>query len=422
MRYKNSATREPQTATTHAQTTHAKTTLNSDGEQHDSSGQVNTAISRIAMLSTYPPTECGLATFSQSLATAIEGQGTQVNIVRVMNGDLTPSPVNVIHNHRDSRDTLLTRAVMNNHDAVIIQHEFGIYGGRDGSEVLELIDGLDVPIIAVLHTVLTKPTPHQRHVFSQLIDRADALITMTNMGKVKLLAHYEVDPKKIRVIPHGAHPVLTHGWITAKARPRILTWGLLGPGKGIEWAIDAMSQIQGLNPMPEYIIAGETHPHVKKHSGESYREGLVQRIADHGLEHDVVLIDRYLDKSALHRLIASADMVVLPYDSVEQVTSGVLVEALVAGKPIISTDFPHAREVLSDGTGILVCQSDSDGIANGIHRIVTDTDLVHTMKSRAKKKAETFMWTTVGQQYLMLAHTFAATKNLAAPVLHSAAS
>lgn len=368
------------------------------------------------MVSTYPPTECGLATFSKSLASAIESQGNQVNIVRLMNGDNTPSPKNVIHHHRDSRDTLLTRAILNDHDAVIVQHEFGIYGGHDGAEVLEILEDVSTPIIVVLHTVLTQPTPHQRHIFNQLINRADALITMTNTGKVKLLAHYDVDPRIIQVIPHGAHQLTTQSWIGSKARPRILTWGLLGPGKGIEWAIDAMNFLRtatALTPMPEYVIAGETHPQVKRHSGESYRTSLLDRISDYGLSDDVSLLDQYLDQAALQRLIASADLVVLPYDSKEQVTSGVLVEALVAGKPIISTSFPHAREVLSDGTGLLVNQSDARAIADGIHKVLSDQETLTRMQNRATKKATGYLWSTIGQQYANLAQNLTRTKSMA---------
>ncbi len=370
----------------------------------------------MAMLSTYPPTECGIATFSRSLAAAISDQGTTVNIVRLMNGDNSQSPQEVIHQHRDSRDTLLTRATLNSHQAVIVQHEFGIYGGLDGAEILEILDAVSVPIIVVVHTVLTRPTPHQRYIFSQLINKADALITMTNTGKVKLLAHYDVDPRIVHVIPHGAHQINNQSWMGTKARPRILTWGLLGPGKGIEWAIDAMKSLRdeyGITPMPEYLIAGETHPQVKRHTGESYRTSLLDRIHLHDLTEDVSLVNQYLDQAALARLIASADIVVLPYDSREQVTSGVLVEALTAGKPIISTNFPHAREVLSDGTGILVNQNDSRAIADGLKSLLRDPDGLARMQKRAEKKGNGYVWSNIGQQYVTLAGTLANSKSLA---------
>ena len=373
-----------------------------------------TPSARLAVLSTYPPTECGIATFSRSLTNALAQEGSQVNVVRLMNEDVTPSPFEVVHEHWDGDSGEITSAVLNSHDAVIIQHEFGIFGGPDGQEIIEIMDNLNVPIIVVLHTVLTNPSVNQREVLKAIIDRADALVTMTHAGKSKLIEIYAVAPSVISVIPHGAHPMTalpTENLKVNGKRPRILTWGLLGPGKGIEWAIDALGELNDLDFSPEYVIAGQTHPHVKAHQGERYREELYRRVAENNLEDDVIFVDAYLDSENLESLISSADVVVLPYDSLEQVTSGVLVEALVAGKPVIATNFPHAREALADGSGILVDQRDSHAIANGLRTILGDHSQAAMMHEKSSKKANQFLWSSVSGEYVDIANALA-TKNL----------
>jgi glycosyltransferase involved in cell wall biosynthesis len=184
----------------------------------------------------------------------------------------------------------------------------------------------------------------------------------------------------------------------------------LGPGKGIEWAIDALGELSDLDCSPEYVIAGQTHPHVKSHQGEKYREELYRRVAENNLQDDVVFVDAYLDSEHLETLISSADVVVLPYDSLEQVTSGVLVEALVAGKPVIATNFPHAREALADGSGILVDQRDSHAIANGLRTILGNDSQAAMMHEKSSKKANQFLWSSVSGEYVDIANALAAKK------------
>ena len=328
-----------------------------------------------------------------------------------MNEDVTPSPFEVVHEHWDGDTGEITGAVLNSHDAVIIQHEFGIFGGQDGQEVINIMDNLKVPIIVVLHTVLASPSVNQRQVLEAIIERADALVTMTQTGKEKLIEFYSVSPDVIYVIPHGAHPMSDSESGILKVdgrRPRILTWGLIGPGKGIEWAIDALSELDDLDFAPEYVIAGQTHPHVKMHQGERYREELYRRVAENNLQEDVVFVDAYLDNKNLETLISSADVVVLPYDSLEQVTSGVLVEALVAGKPVIATNFPHAREALADGSGILVDQRDSHAIAQGLRAILGDDRRAASMHEKSSKKASRFLWSSVSGEYVDIANSLTA--------------
>ena len=368
----------------------------------------------IAVLTTYPPTECGIATFSQSLVHALNLSRNRINIVRLMNAEETASPKSVIHDHYYGNNEDLTIEVLNQHDLVIVQHEFGIFGGEDGEEIVSLLENIDVPVIAVLHTVVSSPTANQRKIVDAMTRRAGALVVMTQAGKAKLIAGYSVDASKIHVIPHGARPmkqpITPMKEHSVNHRPRILTWGLLGPGKGIEWAIDALKELKDLEIFPEYVIAGQTHPHVKQHQGEAYRDGLKQKIADHNLEDHVTFMDHYLSETDLDELISSADVIVLPYDSIEQVTSGVLVEALVAGKPIIATNFPHARELLFDKSGILVNQKDSHGIAQGIRSVLGSKHRTHAMQSRMNRKSTTFLWSSVASKYLDIADELATTQ------------
>lgn len=369
---------------------------------------------KIAVVGTYPPTECGIATFTKSLAGALAANDVEVDIVRLMNGDTTASPAEVVHEHNGASEVRKTAQHLNGYDQILIQHEFGIFDGQDGDEIIDLLNRVEIPVTVVLHTVLTNPSLHQREVMNHIVRKADALITMTQAGKAKLIANYPVATKNIHVIPHGARAINSNSANgrskNQNLRPRILTWGLIGPGKGIEWAIDALAELKGEIPMPEYVIAGQTHPHVKMRNGENYRDSLVSRINDLGLSESVKFIDHYLSNGELDELITSADIVLLPYDSVEQVTSGVLVEALVAGVPIIATNFPHAREVLSDHGGILVKQKDALAIALGIKAILSSSNRANAMRQRLRRKGQSFLWPAIGSKYLEIAQELASDK------------
>ena len=359
-------------------------------------------LGKIAILSTYPPTECGIASFAKSLESALVANGLSVDIVRLSNSSANSSAGSVVANHSGKSEISKTAELLNDYGQVLIQHEFGIFDGPDGDEVIDIMDQLRVPTSVVLHTVLTEPTLRQRVILNFICAKADALITMTQAGKAKLIANYDVDVSKIYVIGHGAREISTSSISgeVCSARPRILTWGLIGPGKGIEWAISAVAALQDMEPAPEYIIAGQTHPQVKLRNGESYRDSLKSLINQYELNNDVRFIDHYLSESELDQLITSADVVLLPYDSVEQVTSGVLVEALVAGVPIVATNFPHAREVLSDNSGILVKQQDALGIALAIRAILISKNRADAMRHRLQRKSAAFLWPAIGKKYL----------------------
>ncbi|MEV6767397.1 glycosyltransferase [Nocardia sp. NPDC051030] len=298
-------------------------------------------------------------------------------------------------------------AALNRYSIAIIQHEYGIFSGRDGMDVLETVRALRVPAIVVLHTVLVTPTSRQRAILEELAHTCVAVVTMTKTARQRLIDHYAVDHTKIRVIPHGAADNRAgqhsdqHQPITRS--PVILTWGLLGEGKGIEWGIDAMAQIADLRPAARYRVVGQTHPRVLERFGESYRTGLIDRAERHGVGNAVHFDDRYLSRAELYRLIRQADVVLLPYDSREQVTSGVLIEAVAAGKPVISTAFPHARELLSSGAGLLVERESAAAIASALRRVFTEPGLAAQMGAEANRIAPELLWSSVSRKYHELA-------------------
>src|SRR5580658_6680070 len=307
---------------------------------------------RFGFVSTFPPTQCGLATFTAALRGALLHDTTDEGwVVRLVDAPAPGSDDDVVAQliTGDSASLRLAAAQLNLCDVAIMQHEYGVYGGADGSEILHLLGQVKVPCVVVLHTVLTDPTPHQRQVLESVIRKADAVVAMTVTARERLAAGYVVDMTKVCIIAHGAttpkttmaEPTFRTGQFT------VLTWGLLGPGKGIEWGIEAMAMLDDLQPRPRYVVAGQTHPKVLLDEGEAYRDRLHEQVQQAGLGSSVTFDGYYRTTSALASLIRSADVVLLPYDSTEQVTSGVLIEAVAAGKPVVATRFPHAREALA---------------------------------------------------------------------------
>jgi glycosyltransferase involved in cell wall biosynthesis len=360
-------------------------------------------------LSTHPPTQCGLATFNAALAAQLTAGAAGSGVVRLSDGtdgDTATGPVRstlpVVHTWRTDRPNgwRAAAAALNRFDVAVFQHEYGIYPGLDGQDVLPVLRNVTVPTMVVLHTVLTTPSPRQQAVLEQIVSAADAVVTMTDTARTRLTTGYRVDPRKVHVIPHGA---VSHTSAPAdrEDRPHLLTWGLLGPGKGIEWALRSLAHLKDLDPPPMYTIAGRTHPKVLESSGDAYRDGLHQLAADLGVSDDVRHLDSYLDQASLSRLIRSADVVVLPYDSTEQVTSGVLIEAVGAGIPVVATEFPHAVELLADGPGLLVPHQDPQALADAVRRVLTEPALAARLS--AGTDGPTLRWPAVAARYAAVA-------------------
>ena len=359
---------------------------------------------RFGFVSTFPPTQCGLATFTDALRGALLHSTTDEGwVVRLIDAP-APRPSDEVVAQLMTGDPASLRqaaAQLNRCDVAIVQHEYGVYGGVDGSEILHLLDQLRVPSVVVLHTVLTDPTPHQRRVLESVIAKADAVVTMTMTARERLAAGYAADMTKVSVIAHGA-PALE----TTMAEPTfrtgqftVLTWGLLGPGKGIEWGIEAMAMLRDLRPLPRYVVAGQTHPKVLLREGDAYRDRLREQVRQGELGPWITFEGHYRNTAALASLIRSADVVLLPYDSAEQVTSGVLIEAVAAGKPVVATQFPHARELLAGGAGLLVPHRDPAAIAAALRSLVTRRDVMTRMAAAATATAPQLLWPAIADQY-----------------------
>ncbi|MFD3444556.1 glycosyltransferase [Microbacteriaceae bacterium 4G12] len=367
-------------------------------------------MTQFGLLSTYPPTRCGLATFTQSLATALVRPGDPAaSIVRVLD-EPEPRPVAVLGASAVvaaelvggvPSDRVTAGRVLNASDVVIVQHEYGIYGGPDGDEVLDLLRTIASPCIVVLHTVLPNPTPSQRRVLDAVGALASAVVVMTENACGILESTYGIPMTKVSVIPHGAPvraPAQKH---ETRARRRVLTWGLISPGKGVEWGVRAMAELTDLDL--EYVVAGQTHPKVLATAGESYRENLTGLIENLGLEARVSLDGRYLDDGELTELVDSADVVLLPYDSRDQVTSGVLAEAVAAGLPVVATGFPHAVELLAGGAGIIAAHEDPHSMAEALRAVLTRSDVAQHMHEAALRDTEMTSWPDVAERYRVLA-------------------
>ena len=356
----------------------------------------------VAMVGTYPPTACGLATFTQNLASAIAHGDAQwrVEVIRVLDAPEVETHDEVVAHWVAGDPDSLRRAVSAcaAADAVVLQHEYGLFGGRDGRDVLDFVDALTAPLIVVLHSVLARPSRHQRAILEHLLRVASRVVVQSEHARRRLLSLYGASPAQVAVIAHGASANLT-GERPLVAHPRILTWGLLGPGKGIEHAIAALARIKDHDPAPTYVVAGATHPKVRAAEGERYRHTLQCQCAQLGVASRVIFDDGYRDWESLRALVRSADVVLLPYDSREQESSGVLVEALASGKPVVATRFPHAVELLSSGAGIIVDQGDVAAMSDALEKVLYDPATAAAMGECARREATALLWPNIGAAY-----------------------
>jgi polysaccharide biosynthesis protein PslF len=374
-------------------------------------------VTRYGFLSTYPPTHCGLATFSAALLRhlAVQSSADHVGVVRVVDSvptALYPDVVAHLVNGSPGSPSVAA-AALNGFDIALVQHEYGVYGGPDGAEVLEVLAEVTVPTIVVLHTVLSAPSARQRQVLERIADAAAAVVVMSATAARRLDQGYLIDPAKVSVIPHGAltgrrlsPPASREPFAPPAAdlkRPLVLTWGLLGPGKGIEAAIEAFAGLADLDPAPRYLVAGQTHPKVLERQGEAYRDALRRRAEDLGVGADVEFAPEYRNTESLMDLVRTADVVLLPYESTEQATSGVLIEAVAARRPIVATRFPHAVELLTDGAGLLVPHADAAAMTRALRTVLTEPATAASMTAASSRLAPALDWSAVADSYRRLA-------------------
>ena len=370
-------------------------------------------VNRIALIGNHLPRRCGIATYTTDIACAIATRFPAIQIdIWAMNdaGKRYVYPDRVVGtieqdepaSYLDAARAITARGA----DMVWIQHEFGIFGGSAGDLILNLIDRITVPVAVAIHTVLADPDRDQRRVTLALVARCETIIVMAEAARVLLIDKYGADLDQVIVIPHGIpdRPFTDTAPMKAKlgleGRDVILTFGLLSPGKGIETMVAAMPAIVERNPNALYLVLGATHPHSIAHSGETYRDSLTALADDLGIAEHVRFIDTFVEVDELLDYIAAADIYVTPYKNPAQVTSGTLAYAVGLGKPVVSTPYVHARELLGSQYGHLVDFGDSSGFASAINKLLTDPTAMLALRQRCYALGRTMIWPRLAEASL----------------------
>jgi glycosyltransferase involved in cell wall biosynthesis len=356
---------------------------------------------------------CGIATFTDSLHRAVSKDdpnleafvvamtetGAEYEYPREVLFDIRED---IIGNYAQAAEFLNSADV----DVVSLQHEYGIFGGDAGNNILKLLSRLEIPIVTTLHTVLTEPTPMQRTVMDQLVRRSAKIVVMAEKGRELLQSVNDVPAQMIEVIPHGIpdFPFLdsTCGKdkLGLKGKTVILTFGLLSPNKGVETMIDAMPRIIGACPNAVYVVLGATHPNLLRDQGDTYRDNLTTRARELGLEDHVIFFNQFVEQNELLNFIAMSDVYASPYLNEAQITSGALAYSFGLGKAIVSTPYWHAQELLDDGRGVLVPFRDPDAMSREIIALLTDDARRNSMRQRAYLASRSMTWERTAKRYL----------------------
>jgi glycosyltransferase involved in cell wall biosynthesis len=368
---------------------------------------------RIAVVGNYLPRRCGIATFTTDLCDAIHTEfGTTELLALPVNdteeGYAYPARVRFelsednLASYRQAADFLN----FSNIDLVCLQHEYGIFGGRAGAHILELLRRLRMPFATTLHTVLREPTPDQRAVMEEIASLSDRLIVMSRQSAEILQEVFQVPVGKIDLIPHGipdlpfTDPSFYKDGFGTEGKEVLLTFGLLSPNKGIENVIKAMPAILARHSNVVYMVSGVTHPHILRREGDKYREYLQSLARDLGVDASVIFRNRFVSPQEMVELIGAADIYITPYKHKAQVVSGTLAYALSAGKAIISTPYLHAIELLDDERGVLVPFDDPGAIAAKTVDLLNNGTARHAMRKRAYLFARDMVWSRVAQKYM----------------------
>jgi glycosyltransferase involved in cell wall biosynthesis len=389
---------------------------------------------KLAYISTYPPRECGLATFNRSLINAIN-----INLI-----DRGPSQATVIALNEDNADQydypdevkfIIRQQVVEDYheaakfinvsdtDVCILQHEFGIYGGDNGVYILSLINQIEKPVISIFHTVLERPSYQQKVILQNIAKRSDKIVVMGRIAVSMLNKIYDIPLNKIHFIEHGApdlepqlpNPVKSD--ILFKGRKILLTFGLISRNKGLETVIRALPGIVKQHREVLYVILGSTHPGVIKNSGEEYREHLINLAQSLNVSDNLVFINRYVTEQDLVNYLSAADIYVSPYLNEAQITSGTLAYAMGAGAAVVSTPYWHAKELLADGRGRLFNFKDEDQLANIVNELLNDPQQLQTIKDKAYSYGLSLRWPAVGKHYLRIIRKVADNPDLGEQIL-----
>ncbi|GGB89917.1 glycosyl transferase family 1 [Knoellia flava TL1] len=397
---------------------------------------------RIAILSTYPPRHCGLATFTTDLRRAMleADSSAEVLVVPVLDDDASPSTggevLFTLRQHaRGDYAAAARRLDESAVDVVLVEHEFGIFGGESGSHLVDLLDHLAVPHVVTLHTLLLDPSPSQREVLQRVVARASQVTVFTALARDQLVRSGLVEWNRVAVLTHGAPEPLRPSPAGRRDTPgpgpglpelaphsgrRVLsTFGLLSPSKGLDVAVRGLRTVVDAHPDVLYVIAGRTHPEVVRREGERHREDLRHLVSELRLEDHVLFVDRYLADDEIRSLLDRTEVFITPYRHEEQVVSGVLTFALVAGCPVVSTPYFYATELLSDGAGRLVGFDDHEAMGQAVADLLADRNALAEAERTAYRTGSQLTWPEVGRETLkvLAAATSPAREPVPAPPL-----
>ncbi len=374
---------------------------------------------KIICIGNYPPRQCGIATFTQNLISAlqraalIQSIDIEIEVIAMNESDQTydyPSIVTktIRDQHKSDYVDMADYINQSGADVCLIQHEYGIFGGNSGVLLLALMRLLKVPVVTTLHSVLQKPNFHQKEVLKKIASYSSKIVVMSALAIDFLKEIFEVPASKIVCIEHGVPdfelmksslPASPKEW---EGRKVMLTFGLMGRNKGIETVIKSLSEIAKKHPDILYVIMGKTHPHVVRYAGEEYREWLTKMVAELNLQNNVQFIDEYVTEQQLVSHLLSADIYVTPYLNKAQITSGTLCYALGGGCAVLSTPYWHAEEVLKNGRGGLFGFGDFNGLAKQVIELLDEPKKLQMMQQKAYAYGSTIAWPTIGQHYIDL--------------------
>jgi len=369
-----------------------------------------------AMIGNFPPRRCGIATFTRDTFASLRKELPRAKWRLAVMEDASrthdyPEEVTDIIRHDDpaAYERLADELNRTGVEVAFLQHEFGIFGGDDGSHILPLIRRLRMPLVTTLHTVLERPSPGQKRVMDEIIRISSTVIVMTELGADILERVHKAGPTKVHVVPHGAPErpfaatAVFKGPLDLAGHKVLMSFGLLSPNKGLETIIRALPSVVARVPETVYLIVGATHPHLIAREGEAYRQSLIELARSLGVADNLRFINRFVDDDELVDLLQAADLYVTPYLTEAQITSGTLSYAVALGKPVVSTPYWHARELLADGVGVLCPFGDDKAFAREISTLLEDDVRREAIARRAYRTGEPSRWRKVAKSIVDLA-------------------
>lgn len=377
---------------------------------------------RVAFVTTYPPRECGIGTFTYDLVNAYDSiDPSRLSTVVAMT-DYGAKYDYDLHDYQgrvrfeiEAEDPSSYRRAASDISksriqVVNIQHEYGIFGGEDGDYILDFMESCDRPIVLTLHTVLPKPSGHFKEVTQRMLETVSGVVVLAQSAVPLILDNYDIPPERVHVIPHGV-PVFTRKETIRRRTKQLLgfggrrllsTFGLISPTKAIEYVIQALPRVVHAHPDALYLVLGETHPIIRSREGESYRNSLIELTRNLRLTDHVKFNNRFLRNSELVRYLAATDVYIMPYLGKDQIVSGTLAYAVGCGKAVVATPFTYACEMLADGRGVIVPFKNPKAISVAVCDLLSDRKKLLRIEERAYKFSRNMTWPNVARSYFEL--------------------